>query len=170
MCPPDSLQVKALVEIVLNQGWTNLGIIHCEDAYCTGLADNFKQQMSSHGIVVDSQQEKELLSDSNAGEVGNAGEVVDWMESTFDGSCTPEEVVTVMLLLHASETEALFEVLHQRDEEGSSNLPVRFLGSEAVGSANTAGASSGLVCMLPYVNHAATLGSARGMDPRANLF
>ena len=161
VCPPDSLQVKALVEIVLNQGWTNLGIIHCEDAYCTGLADNFKQQMSSHGIVVDSQQEKELLSNSKAREVGNAREVVDWMESTFDGSCTSEEVVTVMLLLHRSETEALFEVLHQRDEEGSSNLPVRFLGSDSVGSANTAGASSGLVCMLPYVNHAATLGSPR---------
>ena len=164
VCPPDSLQVKALVEIVLNQGWTNFGIIHCEDAYCTGLADNFKQQMSSHGIVIDSQQEKELLSDSNAGENGNAGEVVDWMELTFDGSCTSEEVVTVMLLLHTSETEALFEVLHQRDEEGSSNLAVRFLGADGVGSANTAGASSGLVCMLPYVNHAATLGSAHGSE------
>ena len=97
--------------------------------------------MVANGIEIAVENEMELHTDER-----NVNDVADWLESTFDDSCTVgysvEETTTIMLFLHGDETEALFEELHVRDEDGL-NLPVRFLGSDGLGQVNAAGASFG---------------------------
>jgi ABC-type branched-subunit amino acid transport system substrate-binding protein len=158
---PDDQQSIALADVVQyghgQLGWKKVGIVQCDDLYCSDLAQGTREQLANHGITDVTELGTIRVT---TGEVVHADNirsslaaVRQWLQ---DCNGVPEDVVAVVLLLaHDTEGQILLEMAAEED------LPTSWLCSEAIGSASlrAAAAQSGVIALAPG-----------GLDPSHELY
>lgn len=124
-CPPDTRQGVALADVVSSLGWTHVYVIHCDDAYCAGLKDDFlRHAAGADGVQVDNILSVTLTSTKHLTQAALELAIED-LNQRYKDHCNSEVVIVV--LLH---TEAACDVLNSE----LSSLPVAWLTSESLGS------------------------------------
>eukprot|EP01051_Picozoa_sp_SAG22_P017072 SAG22_NODE_2550_length_2454_cov_2.338004_3_plen_554_part_01 len=123
LCLSDSRQAQALADVVRFFGWTRVGMVHCDDMYCRGLADGTRGELASLGIEVGwiHEVDRQML----------PGDVVASTAHIEDkvNDCTgvrPDETAVIILITHEAEL-----LLGGVAEAG---LDVTWLGTESIGS------------------------------------
>lgn len=53
LCMPDAQQALALADLAAYTGWTKIVMIHCDDVYCRGLAQDTREALEQLGVHLD---------------------------------------------------------------------------------------------------------------------
>eukprot|EP01048_Picozoa_sp_COSAG05_P019834 COSAG05_NODE_3214_length_2238_cov_1.702197_1_plen_419_part_10 len=145
----DSAQIAAMVAATQQMGWARISIIRCNDVYCVGLANAVMSGLMALGLAVDF--EHELIDGGDAAGSSNATTAVDALDAwhaTFNNTdCVSSTQAVSLLLMHVAHAESLMQEVRARDN----NLPIRFLGTEAV-STSTSTLISGVLAVRPRID------------------
>ena len=134
LCPPDSLQSVAMADAV-RRLWpgSRVGVVHCDDTYCRGLADGVEAQLGS----VHFRHEVPTL-------LGEGDDLAEWLDADAHieqirekllESCVGSMDEESVLLLITHEGEKLLKAA----AEANPPLDVAWFGSEAIGSDRSLG-------------------------------
>jgi serine/threonine-protein kinase len=53
VCPPSWLEATAMADTIHSFGWSRVGLLYCDDIYCAGLAQDFRDALEKVGLHVD---------------------------------------------------------------------------------------------------------------------
>ena len=128
----DDQQSIALADIVRRGGWKKVGVVRCDDLYCSGLTQGTLEQLSGLGItdveMLGTIHEQGGAQTRRASIELSIDTVRQWLQNCAEW---PEDSAAVVLLLtHKAEGE---EILASKQV---SDLPTDWIGSEAMGSSS----------------------------------
>eukprot|EP01050_Picozoa_sp_SAG11_P001729 SAG11_NODE_79_length_17750_cov_28.445980_5_plen_579_part_00 len=153
-CPPDSLQARAMADLVRRLRFKRLGVVFCEDAYCEGLRQNLMTSLATAGGGGGSEDDGEALPVLFSIQVNRRGlqsaqtarsvvaSIETALQASCDGTAASEEDAAILLLVHDYDAERLVQA-------GGDSLPATLIGSESVGSnpRNPAVAASSMLAL-----------------------